>query len=204
MKRLVLALAAVFGLGWGSARAADTSASAPIKALNTALIGAMHAGKGTPFAQRYTTLAPIVEQTFDLPAVLQASVGPRWASLPRQQQAELQTEFVRFTVASYVANFDNFSGERFTISPETRVIGAEQVVSTQIIPTTGDVAKLDYVMRQEPSGWRAVDVLLDGTISRAAVQRSDFRSLIIGEDAHRLVDSLKKKVADLSGGAQLP
>lgn len=204
MKRLALVIAAATALNWGTAEAVESPAVAPIAALNTGLIAAMHAGKKTPFAERYASLAPIVEQTFDLPAVLQASVGPRWTSLPQQQQTELQTEFVRFTVASYVANFDSFGGERFTIAPDTRAIGAEQVVSTQIVPVKGEVAKLDYVMRQEPSGWRAVDVLLDGTISRAAVQRSDFRSLIAGDDAQRLVDSLKKKVADLSGGVQLP
>jgi len=204
MRRFILGIAAASALSWGSAYAANPAATAPIAALNTALVGAMHAGKGTPFAQRYATLAPVVGRTFDLAAVLQSSVGPRWTSLPPQQQTALQTEFVRFTVASYVANFDSFNGETFTISPETRAIGAEQVVSTQIVPVNGDAAKLDYVMRQEPSGWRAVDVLLDGTISRAAIQRSDFRSLIKGDDAQRLVDSLKKKVADLSGGAQLP
>ena len=37
---------------------------------------------------------------------------------------------------------------------------------------------LDYVMRQGEKGRRAVDVLLDGSISRVAVQRSDFRSLL--------------------------
>ncbi len=204
MRRIVLVAIAAIALIWGTADAAESPVSAPIAALNTGLIAAMHAGKKTPFAQRYASLAPIVKQTFDLPAVLQASVGPRWTSLPPQQQTELQTEFVRFTVASYVANFDSFGGERFIISPDTRAIGAEQVVSTQIVPVKGDAAKLDYVMRQEPSGWRAVDVLLDGTISRAAVQRSDFRNLIVGNDARRLVDSLKKKVADLSGGVQLP
>ena len=34
-------------------------------------------------------------------------------------------------------------------------------------------------MRQvNADAWKAVDVLLDGTISRVAVQRSDFRSLL--------------------------
>ncbi len=201
---ILIAAAALLALSGRSGRAAESAAAVPIAALNNALVGAMHAGKETPFAARYAALAPIVERTFDLPAVLEASVGPRWASLPPQQQADLQAEFTRFTVASYVANFNSFGGETFTILPEIRASGAEQVVSTQIVPTTGDAAKLDYVMRQEPAGWRAVDVLLDGTISRAAVQRSDFRSLITGDDAQRLIASLRKKVAVLSGGAQLP
>jgi phospholipid transport system substrate-binding protein len=56
-------------------------------------------------------------------------------------------------------------------------------------------------MRQSPQGWRAVDVLLDGTISRVAVQRSDFRSLLNHGGAPALAKSLQEKTADLSGGA---
>jgi phospholipid transport system substrate-binding protein len=57
-------------------------------------------------------------------------------------------------------------------------------------------------MREGEQGWRAVDVLADGTISRVAVQRSDFRA-ILGRDMNTaaLLDSLRRKVADLSGGA---
>ena len=56
-------------------------------------------------------------------------------------------------------------------------------------------------MRQTPGGWRAVDVLLNGSISRVAVQRSDFRSLLDQGSASRLIANLQGKVAELSGGA---
>ena len=35
----------------------------------------MQAGKAVPFAQRYQTLAPVVEQAFDLGSILETSVG---------------------------------------------------------------------------------------------------------------------------------
>ena len=164
----------------------------------------MHAGKATPFAQRYATLAPIVQQAFDLQTILETSVGPRWSSFPPEQQQELRTEFLHFTVASYVSNFSSFDGEKFDIDPQTRSVGTEQVVSTHIVPTSGDPSRIDYVMRQGSNGWRAVDVLLDGTISRVAVQRSDFRSMLESGGPAALVTSLHKKVSDLSGGASIP
>jgi len=43
-------------------------------------------------------------------------------------------------------------------------------------------------------------VLLDGSISRVAVQRSDFRSLLGSGHAGALIRSLQDKVAQLSGG----
>jgi phospholipid transport system substrate-binding protein len=56
-------------------------------------------------------------------------------------------------------------------------------------------------MRDGGSGWRAVDVLADGSISRVAVQRSDFRRLLAQGGAQALVASLRSKSADLSDGA---
>lgn len=180
--------------------AADTEATSPIAALNRGLLAGMHAGKATPFPQRFATLAPLVEGAFDVPGILQASVGPRWAALPPAQQSQLLDVFRRFTVASYVANFDSFGGEKLELLPESRSVGADQVVATQIVPTSGAPTRIDYVMRRTQAGWRAVDVLLNGSISRVAVQRSDFRSLLGSGDATPLIQSLQRKIADLSGG----
>jgi phospholipid transport system substrate-binding protein len=82
-------------------------------------------------------------------------------------------------------------------------VGADKVVETEIVPKTGDPTRIDYVMRQYPAGWQAVDVLEEGTISQVAVQRSDFRSLLEG-GAGKLIDSLKAKVVKLSGGTVTP
>ncbi len=182
------------------ALAADPDAAAPITALNRGLVAGMRAGKATPFPQRYSTLAPLVEGAFDIQGILQASVGPRWAALPPAQQAQLLDVFRRFTVASYVANFDSFGGEKLELLPISRSVGADQVVASQIVPSTGTPTRIDYVMRRTPAGWRAVDVLLNGSISRVAVQRSDFRSLLGSGDAGPLIQSLQRKIADLSGG----
>jgi phospholipid transport system substrate-binding protein len=181
-------------------RAAIPDAAAPIEALDQALERVMKEGKATPFSQRYAMLAPVVQQTFDLDTILETSVGPRWQAFSAADQQEIRAEFLKFTVASYVSNFTSYKGEKFEISPDTRAIGEEQVVSTKIVPTRGDPARIDYVMKQGSSGWRAVDVLLDGSISRIAVQRSDFRSLVEGGPT-ALVGSLRRKVSDLSHGA---
>ena len=199
MKRITVVLALLAGLV-GTARADVPAPAEPIATLDEGLLAAMRAGKATPFAQRYATLKPLVENAFDLDAVLQTSVGPRWQTFTPDQQQELRQVFVRFTVASYVSNFSSFSGEQFEIDPALRDVGDERVVSTHIKSNGRDSARIDYVMKQTEAGWRAVDVLLDGSISRVAVQRSDFRAQLEGgPDA--LLATLRKKVADLSGNA---
>jgi phospholipid transport system substrate-binding protein len=184
------------------ARAEDDSIVQPIQQLVDGLTEIMKAGTGTPFAQRFDTLAPIVDRTFDLPVILQESVGERWASLPQDQQDMLMQAFRRYTVASYVNSFDDYKGQHFDVKPDTRPVGnGEQVVQTRIIPRRGDGHELDYVMRQGTEGWRAVDVLADGSVSRVAVQRSDFRRLLTRGGAQALAQSLRTKSADLSGGS---
>ena len=175
---------------------------APIAALNQGLMAIMRAGKTTPFIERFQQLAPLIDQTFDLPAILRACVGLRWSGLSAADQAALLKAFRTFTIASYVANFDEYNGERFVIGTNIRAVGEDEIVPTSIVPGNGGApTEIDYVMHIGHDGWRAVDVLLDGTISRVAVQRSDFRSLLGDGGATPLIDSLRRKAATLSDGA---
>lgn len=199
LRRTLLAAAALAPLAT-PARAADPEAVAPIQALNTALLNAMRAGKSQPFPTRFATLAPVVERAFDIPATLQSAVGPRWSSIPAPQQAQLLDVFRKFTVARYVDNFDEFNGEKLEVLGDSRSVGTDQVVATRIVPSNGEPVRIDYVMRRSASGWRAVDVLLNASISQVAVQRSDFRALIASGDASALIQNLQRKVAELSGG----
>jgi phospholipid transport system substrate-binding protein len=173
---------------------------APIAALDAALIDIMKRGKAAPFPQRAAILAPVLRSAFDLPTILRVSVGPSWAELPQAQQAMLLNAFESFTIVTYTANFANYSGERFDMLPELRSAGSDQIVQTRLVPASGAPIPLDYVMRQEGGVWKAIDVLLDGSISRVAVQRSDFRSLLRPGDASALTESLQRKVKDLSAG----
>jgi phospholipid transport system substrate-binding protein len=177
-------------------------AAGTITQFNAALLTAMKAGGRTEFNHRFQILAPAVDRAFDLSAVLSASIGLEWANLSQEQQGRLLDAFRRYTVASYAANFDNFSGQSFTVSPETRSLGSDRVVvKSRIVPANGEPTDLDYVMKQGPSGWKVVDVLASGSISRVAVQRSDFRHLLAKGGGDALVASLQRKTSDLSGGA---
>ncbi len=202
-RRGLLALAAVGASAGAPSRAwAEDSAAvrAPISALYKGLEAVMKAGRATPFPQRFDMLAPVVDQVFDLDTILRVSVGVRWASIDTAAKSALSEAFRRFTVATYVANFDKFGGEKLDVLPDIRAVGEDQVAQSRIVPTSGDVVRLDYLMRRTGGTWRVVDVLLDGTISRVAVQRSDFRALLGKGDTTALLDSLKRKTADLSGG----
>jgi len=195
-RRCLLALALLAPL---TARA-ETPPTAPVTALDEGILAVMKAARTTSFAQRAAMFTPVVQGAFDLPRIVRNSVGLQYASFSPTVQAELLDVFTQFTVASYVANFDDYNGERFEILPATRRVGADEVVATRIILTHGEPAKIDYVVRREGDTWKIVDVLLNGSISRVALQRSDFHSLLVGGSAEPLIASLRRKVARLAEG----
>ena len=174
--------------------------TAPVEQLHAGLIDLMKAGNTVPFRQRYDKIAPVIGGTFDLGMIVRQVVGLRWASLPPDQQAAVEEAFRRYTIASYVANFGEYSGERFEVLPAVTAAGSDRVVQTRIMGAAGQVHVLAYVMRPSGGAWRIVDVLADGSISRVAAQRSEIRSVLSDGGGTGLLVSLRRKTAELSGG----
>ena len=199
-RRMALALSLAAAVP-AAAGAQTTGAAAPNAALQAAL--ARNESAGGSFSARAAALGPVVDQALDLPVILRNAVGLSYATIPAAQQAQLLQVFRQFTVASYVSNFSG-SGDHFTISPQTRQAGTDTVVQTSITSSGGNATRVDYVMRSGPNGTKAVDVLLDGTISRVAVERSDFRSMLASGGPEALIKSLSQKVSSLSDGQLQP
>jgi phospholipid transport system substrate-binding protein len=202
---LGIATAALVAAGsWspaGAQTANDAGAIAPIQRLNAALLATMQSGSDTPFARRFVSLAPVIERTFDLDAILAASAGLRWSELPDGQKAQVGAAFYRYTVANYASNFDRYDGQTFQVSPDVREAGnGDVVVRTRTHREGRFLHPLEYVMRDGQSGWKVVDVLAGGAISRVAVQRSDFRTLLASGGAPALTVALQNKAANLSAG----
>jgi phospholipid transport system substrate-binding protein len=204
-RRLMLGMAAAVAV-WpreGHAQAAGQAVEArkPVADLYSGLQATMRMGTNAAFQQQFNQLAPVIDRDFDLAAILQTSVGLRWASLDETSQRTLYGVFRTFTVASYTANFGKDGGEKFEILPDIRASGNDLIVASRLVPSGGDPVRIDYVVRSGTMGWRIIDVLLNGSISRVAVQRSDFRKILANGDTDALIASLRRKIADLSDGA---
>jgi len=185
----------------GARAQGQSPVSDPIRVFIAALLGVMKSGKATPFEQRVGALGPAIDRAFDLDALLRGAVGPRWADLAPADQEALRAEFRRFTVATWVANFDSFDGQSFTLTDAPRALpDGGQVVDTRLTNPNGGGVTLSYVMRDVGGNWRAVDILADGSISRVAVLRSDFRQLLTKGGAPALLARLREKTAALAAG----
>ena len=121
------------------AETAPADAISTIEHFNGALLAAMKSGMRTDFSRRFQALAPEIDRAFDLAVVLSVSVGPTWANFSPNQQARLLEAFRRYIVASYVANFDSYTGQNFTVSTKSRSLGVDRVVvESRIAQISGD------------------------------------------------------------------
>ncbi|MBO1362050.1 ABC transporter substrate-binding protein [Acetobacter sacchari] len=195
-----LAISVSFGLCAARAQAA-VDETTPVAVLDQALDKIQQKDSGA-FDARMQTLAPVIDQTYDLEAVLRSSIGAaRYMQLSDQEKQTLLATFRQYTVARYLSNFKRGSGARFTLAPGSRPspIGGEKIVTTHIgsednMPGT----EVDYVVRPEAGSWKIVDVLLEGHISQAAAQRADFGSTLASGGVSGLVDVLNRKVKSFS------
>ncbi|GBR04203.1 ABC transporter substrate-binding protein [Acetobacter oeni] len=180
---------------------ATDAVSAPVAALDQALNTIQQSGAGS-FDARSQTLGPVVDQAYDLETVLRSSVGAaRYLQLSADDRQKLLSVFREYTVARYLSSFKKGSGAKFTQSPDIRnsPVGGNKIVTTHIgsaenMPGT----EIDYILHQEGGAWKIVDVLLDGHISQAAAQRSDFGSTLSSGGVSGLIAVLNKKVKTFS------
>jgi phospholipid transport system substrate-binding protein len=179
--------------------AAASDVTAPIEALDAGLLQVMKAGKAAPFQGRYDVLAPLVTRAVNLDAILQGGVGAAWGRLSADDQAALKTAFQRYSVAIYVAHFEEYAGEKFELSPP--VAGSDPVVKVKIVPgkTGDDTHVLDYTMKQTGGAWKAIDVTADSQISQVIAQQEEIRSLVTRSGPGGLLARLQQKTAELSG-----
>jgi phospholipid transport system substrate-binding protein len=188
----------VAGAVAGPAFAADP-AQAPIENFNNSLLTVMKQAKSLGYRGRYEQLKPVIEQTLDLPTMTRIAVGPKWATLSEPERQALINGFTRLTVASYAHNFDDWSGQRFTMDPNVVPRGQDKIVQTHILSHGGDQANLSYRMRQTPSGaWKVIDIYYNGSISELTTRRSDFAATLASGGARGLAEHLNAQADKLA------
>ncbi len=175
--------------------------SAPVQTLDGALMAAMKLGQAGGFAARAKVLGPAVDSAFDMKTIVRLIVGPEWSQTPADVQAKLLAAFRAYTVANYAANFDSFSGQMIRVVPPVRAYAGGSLVDTEIQSPGGHADRISYAVRQVDGDWKIEDVLLDGTISNLAVQRSDFQRILAKDGTTGLIAALNAHAATLAKGA---
>ncbi len=170
--------------------------TAPVEAFHAALLDTMRNAARLGIRGRFERLAPLMSQVFDLAAMTRIAVGPPWTGFTAADQAALTEAFSRWSIATYAARFDGFSGESFATQGIQQTPNGDQLVRTVLNRGGGqEPVVLSYLLRNS----RVVDVYLTGTISELAARRSEFAGLIREGGATRLLAELQRRNASLLG-----
>ena len=206
-RRLLLGLPLAVLAGLRAARAADPGAApvalpvALIERFYGALLAVMKEAKRLSFDERYNRLAPTIALTFELGLMTRLAVGPAWTQLGADQQQRLSAAFSRYTISVYANRFDDYGGERFTVSPAATPNPNGVIVDSRLIKANGESVSLNYLLRQDGAGsWKVIDVYLSGTVSELATRRSEFAAVLQRNGADGLVQMIEQRTAALRAG----
>jgi len=197
---LVAAALAAAPSGAQAQAAPAATPTATVQALCDALISAMKQGPALGFAGRRQLLEPEIRRAIDLPLMTRLVLGPPWRTLTPDLQRQLVDAFSDYSISTYANRFSGYSGEQFSVDPApTHLESGDVIVHTKLVTKDPEPVRLDYLMRSSGGAWKIIDVYLSGTISELAARRSEFSAVLRQGGAAALVETLRKKAAELSG-----
>jgi phospholipid transport system substrate-binding protein len=177
-----------------AAQSADPAA-ATVDELDNGLLAIMHAVAGAGQGGRERQIAPVVDRAFDLPLMTRLSVGPAWLTTSPHDQAGLVAAFRTMTIAQYAHNFDGYSGQHFTVTPQVETRGLDKLVRSTLASPGADPEALNYRLRENGGQWKIIDVYYRNAISQLATRRSDFATVLAKGGAPALIAHLNQLAA---------
>jgi phospholipid transport system substrate-binding protein len=199
LRTLLVALVVMPMLATLSAQAGGDPNLQVIERFHAALLDTLKQGKALGIQGRYKKLEPEVDAAFDLKAMTQFTVGPKWAGMSEADRASVVAAFRRMTIASYASNFKEFKDQQFTLDQKVDVRGVDRIVKSQIIPKGEKPVNLRYRLREAGGAARIIDVIYE-SVSQIATRRSDFSATVNEGGAPALVKKLDE-ISDRLMGA---
>ena len=182
------------------ANAANAPGADTVRSLYDALLANMRSGAALGALGRYTRIEPVVRRSFDMPLMTRLAVGPEWERLNDAQRQQISQAFERYISAVYAERFDTYSGEKLQVTGEQASPGGT-IITTEIIKSSGEPVRLNYLLRENGGAWRIADVYLNGTISELATRRSEFGSILRTQGIDGLIAMLNTKADRLAARA---
>lgn len=178
-----------------------TEAAACVERLHGVLLEVMKNADSLGYGGRVDKLEPAVSDAYNLEFMARKSVGRHWKAMSEEDRARFLNLFSGLTVANYAGRFTGWSGEEFETLGLEPGVHDTMLVKTRIVRPSDDDVTLDYRLHQtSDSGWRIIDVYMNGTISELAMRRSEYSAMLRREGFTALVEALDKKIIDLSKG----
>jgi phospholipid transport system substrate-binding protein len=152
--------------------------------------------KTTTAAQRQAAIQQVLQTRFDLPYMAQTALGTHWAKATPEQQARFVKATETAEAKAYAERFGQYSGQTLAIGKTTSRPNNVFVVDSRLNQSNGQPIKLEWEVRQLPTGLRITDVKIEG-VSMVMTRRSDFNSYIQqnGGKVQPLIDELESRAS---------
>ena len=191
--------AALFALLQLGAAPDERTPDQVVETLQACMADVMKNAETLGFEGRVERLHPVLPDVFDLAFMAEKSVGRHWKTASPEEQERLVSTFTRYVIENYAGRFTGWDGQAFEILGDEPSARGTILVRTRLVDPNADDVKLDYRLRKtEESGWKIIDVYLDGTVSELALRRSEYSSLIKREGFEALLAALDERIQTLS------
>jgi phospholipid transport system substrate-binding protein len=168
---------------------AQGSATEALKVRDAQIRKALPPAEREPTAAEKARLGEVIVHIVDLEAMARASLGKRYEALTDAQKKKYQKAFAaRFKHASE-SQIDFYRTTTITYGPEEKV-GQDVTVSTTLT-SKGEPTPVVYTLRSEASGWRMIDLTIDG-VSTVDNYRSSFAKVMEREGITGLIQRLER------------
>ncbi len=168
-----------------------------IKTFNAALLQAMKKADELGYSGRYRLLQPVIEDTFALSFMADASIGRYAKTISRDQRRVFLKNYIDWTIATYAGRFDGYSGERFDVISESKPVRSTVTVVSRLTKSDGEEIDFHYLLREIDQKWRVVDIRISG-VSQLALTRSQFTDIMKEKGFDALISMLKEKTRGFS------
>ena len=130
---------------------------------------------------------------FDIETSARAVLGLHWRTATPDQRKRFVDAFYHSLLANYGAALSQFTSDKLKIYPTTVDPASPDraTVRTEVKTDGGDRVGVNYVMRKTPTGWKAVDVNIDG-ISYVKSYHDDFDAQIDQQGMDAVIARLEK------------
>jgi len=156
-------------------------------------------GQETAQAERARRFRTMLTQNFDVPTIARFVLGRYWRVATEPERREYMSLFADMLVAIYAGRFAEYQGEQMRVTgSRTSTEGDILVASDLVRPGQNAPAKVDWILRRDGSGFKIVDVRVEG-VSLAITQRDEFASIIQrgGGQVSALLQTMRQRAAQV-------
>lgn len=146
----------------------------------------------TPQIQR-DSFRELLKESFDMNVVAKFSIGSYWRQMNEEQKKAYLNTFENYIVNIYSKQFSDYKGQQFEFKNRTINIGADVIVSSDLVVRSGDHIHVDWRVRNKSGEFKIIDVVISG-VSMSITQRSEFSTFLQNADGN--VDLLISKLSE--------